>query len=256
MAKLHELLIVEGQRKGQATTVRTELMATFDKKPHLFEEKLTTFKPIAEGAPVETVQQLTLQTTVGSELAWLRDKVWAPALDTSLLKEVASTIAKGDVILDDGTKIMSGVPVLALLELEKRASEMQELVAKIKTLDPAKGFKPDPSKRAGAYIAHEVRKERTKKIQDKIVLLEPTKEHPGQAQLINVDVKTGDIIEQEWSGLITPSEKADMIARAEELQRAIKQARMRASEVLVPEFPKYGADLLTYVFEGTTKAVP
>lgn len=50
MAKLHELLAVEGQLKGQAQATRTELRGSFEKKRHLFEEKVLTYVSNEEGA--------------------------------------------------------------------------------------------------------------------------------------------------------------------------------------------------------------
>ena len=80
-----------------------------------------------------------------------------------------------------------------------------------------------------------------------------TKEHPGTAQLITKDIETGKITEREWSGLITPSEKADMLTRAEELARAVKQARQRANDVVLPEAKPFAERFLGYVFTGATK---
>lgn len=255
MAKLHEVLAVEGQLKGQAQATRTELAATFEKKRHLFEEKVTVFHPHKEGAEVERHQQSDLQTTVRKELAWIRD-IWAKALDVSLQVQKGCATAKGDVVLDDGRVVMRDVPVLALLELEKRTAEFQELVKAVPTLDPAKGFSADPARGEHVYKARDVVKRRTAKEQRAIVLYDATKEHPAQTQLITQDVEVGKISEQEWSGMITPAEKADMLTRAEELRRAVKKARMRANDESVPQDEaKFGASLLDYVFTGTIEAV-
>jgi hypothetical protein len=252
---LHELLAVEGQLKGQAESTRKELSATFDKKPHLFQEKVVTFTPAAEeGGQEQREQQSTIQTTVKEELAWITN-LWSKALDTSVNVQRTCQVARADVELDDGTIIMRDMPVLALLELEKRAGEMQELVKTVPTLDPAKGFTPDKDRGNGIYASREVKKSRTKKDQRPIVLYPHSPEHPAQTQLITVDVSVGTITEREWSGMITPAEKADMIARAEELQRAIKKARMRANSTATQAPKQHGADLLTYVFKGEKKAV-
>ena len=91
MARLHELLAVEGQLKGQAQATRTELAATFAKKLHLFSEKVVGYQPVAEGAETKREQQSDLQSTVRTEHGWIAD-LWAKALDVSLKVQDACVI--------------------------------------------------------------------------------------------------------------------------------------------------------------------
>lgn len=59
MAKMHELLAVDANLKGQAQKTRLELQSTMEKKRHLFSEKLVTFTPLAEGdVKIGTIQEL------------------------------------------------------------------------------------------------------------------------------------------------------------------------------------------------------
>lgn len=246
MAKLHELLAVEGQLKGQAKATGTELRATFEKKRHLFEEKRVTFHPSGEGQEPKTEQQSDLQSKVPDELAWITE-IWAKAMDVSYKVAVANTLARADVVLD-GATILTNVPATALLELEKRLGEAQELVLAVPTLDPAKGFQLDADRGKDVYRARERSGERTKKVQQPIVLFPATPEHPAQTQLISVDIPVGRVVEQEWSGLVTPAQKGDMLSRVEALRRAVKQALTRANAVEVPETQDVGAALLNRVF--------
>lgn len=232
MAKLHELLAVEGQLKGQAQATRTELASTFSKKRHLFEEKIVTFHPNTEGSQPVTEQQSDLQSKVRDELAWIAD-IWAKAIDVSFMVAEANTHAASDVILEDGTILLHDVPATALLELEKRGAEIRELIMAVPTLDPAKGFQLDADRGANVYRAREVTKTRTKKDARVVVLYPHTAEHPAQVQMISEDVAVGRIVEREWSGLITPAEKGRLIERAEEFTRAVKKARQRANEAIV-----------------------
>lgn len=248
MAKLHELLAVEGQLKGQAQATRTDLRATFEKKRHLFEKKVVTFHPNEEGATAVTEQQSDLQSTIAKELKWIAG-IWTKTLDVSYQVAEANTRARADVVLDNGTILLSAVPATALLELEKRAAEIQELIVAIPTLDPAKGFTPDPDQGTNIYRARDVSKVRTKKSPRVITLAVATVEHPTQAQLITEDVPVGKVLEQEWSGLISPSQKGDLLERAEELRRAIKSARQRANDVeLQTQGVSCGAAIFGFVF--------
>ena len=248
MAKLHELLAVEGQLKTQAQTTRNELRNTFEKKRHLFEEKVVTFQSTEEGGGITKEQQSDLQSKVQTELEWIAG-IWSKAIDASYLVAQANTTAFANVILDDGTLLLEKVPATGLLELEKRVSEIEELIKGIPTLDPAKGFTLDKDRGAHIYKARDVEKTRTRKTQRPLVLYPATPEHPAQTQIISEDVPIGKIVEQEWSGLITPAIKGDMIARAETVRRAVKQARQRANDVeLTPNMQLIGMVLFNHIF--------
>jgi hypothetical protein len=249
MAKLHELLAVDANLKGQAQKCRTELQSTLEKKRHLFAQKLVTFTPLAEGAQAETREQSDIQTTVKKEVEWLSNII-KKAVDASYAIDIANTTAKADVVLEEGTTLLKDVPATALLQLEKRVKEISEFIHTIPTLDPAKGFEQDPDREAGIYKAREVLKSSTQKVQEPLTLSPATKEHPAQVQLVTKDVKVGTIQELEWSSLITPALKADLLERSEALFRAITQARSRANDIEVDaKANRIGKKLLDYVFQ-------
>lgn len=95
---------------------------------------------------------------------------------------------------------------------------------------PSQSFAEDRDRGEGIYKAREVRKKRTTKKPQVIVKYDAAKEHPAQTELYNADVEVGTIEEQEWSGLLTPAEKAAILARIEELTRAVRSARSRAND--------------------------
>lgn len=253
MPKLHELLAIEGPLKSQADKCRTDLAATFEKKRHLFAEKLVTFQPSEEGKQPVTEEQSSLQSTIRKELEWING-IWSKALDGAYAISEANTVARADVLMEDGTTLLKNMTTDGLLQLEKRCVELRELVGAIPTLDPAKGFVLDEHRGKFVYRAKDDVKFRTKKFQRALVLYEATKEHPAQVKEISVDEPIGEIRTQEWSGMITPSEKADMLDRAEQLTRAVKSARSRANGVKVENTaPKIGNVLLSFVFDGTKR---
>lgn len=243
--KLHELLAVDKSVEGQAKKASSDLANTFEKKRHLFEEKKTVFTPLAENTPATTEHQSDIQTTVVKEFGWLSPFL-SKAIDASYQIAETNTEARADISLEDGTIIASAVPATALLELEKTIAEIQGLVGATPTLDPAKGFSVDSQR--GLFQARPVTKQRTKK--DKVVLVkyEATDKHPAQTELIDKDVVVGSISEQEWSGLITPSDKAAMINRVEVLARAVRQARSRANDTVVDQKKVIGEKLVKYIF--------
>lgn len=247
---LHEQLAIETALKNQSDKCRTELASTFEKKRHLFAETHKVFTPITEGAKAETTVESTIQTSVTSELSWIQPFL-AKTLDASLQVAEANTSARSDIVLETGEVVATNVPATALLELEKRVAEVKTLVEAIPTLDPAKGFTIDASHAMrGVFKAREVRKPRTQKAKEVYTLAPATDKHPAQVQLLDIDKLIGHVDEQEWSALITPADKAELIDRVEILARAVKAARSRANNVTVDRSRQYGVKLLTYVFSG------
>lgn len=244
--KLHEVLGAQTQVTQQADKTRTDLVATFEKKRHLFAEKLVTFKSNEANVPDVVETQSSLQSTVRKELAWIAP-ILTRAIDSEATIDEGNTVARADVTLDDGTVLFTSLPATQLMQLAKRMNEIHALVVAIPTLDPAAGFVSDPNRGEGIFVAREVTKGRTKKVQQPIVLIPPTEHHPGQAQMIVNDIEIGKIHEQEWSGLITPATKSAMLDRVEEVRRAVKTARARANDVKV-EDAKIGQVLLNFIF--------
>lgn len=255
MPKLPELLAVQGTLRGQAHKVLADLSHTFEKKTHLFEGKLSTFEPYAESETLhrKTEESRDLQTTVVRELAWIAPII-ARAWDTDLQVDTTNLHATADVVLEDGSVLCKGVPLTALLSLEKTAEQIHLLIGAIPTLDPAKDFTPDPQKGTDVMMSREIVKVRTEKIVEPITLLEPTKEHPGKAELITRDKPVGALRGREWSGLITPAQKSAMLERSEEFKRAISQARMRANDREADTSLTIGARALAFVFTNARPA--
>lgn len=249
MAKVHELLAVDSNLKGQANKNRLDLQNTFDKKKQHFGEKLITVTALTEGALPETREQSAIQTTVRKEMAWISGFL-SKAIDASFAIDIANTYAKADIVLEDETTLVKDVPATALLQLEKRVKELHELVGTIPTLDPTKGFKLDPAREAGIFVAREVVKDKTEKVEEFPIIVPATKEFPAQVAKVNRDVKIGIIRELEWSSLITPAMKADLLDRVEILLRAVTKARSRANDADIDvKLNKIGKKLLDYVFE-------
>lgn len=249
--KLHELLAVEGNLENQATKLVTEHTATFGNKRHLFEQKIGTFLADTEGAVPVIENQSELTSTVGKELDFVAAH-FAKSLDASLQVDDANTKARANIEVEDadGNPVIlaTDIPATALLSLEKKMLQLRGLADSIPTLDPAKGFTPDPSKGAGVYKAREVVKTRTKKENKVVVLYPATDKHPAQTQLVPEDRPVGQVREQEWSGLYTPAEKADVLSRIDVLLRAIRAARARANETPVDLNKRVGKSLLKFIF--------
>lgn len=243
--KLHEILGSQKQVFNQGEKVRSDLLNTFAKQRHLFSETLVKFTPNAENAPTVIESQSKLQSSVAEELRWVSETL-AKVYDSEATIDEANTKARADVTLPDGTVLLVQVPATQLLQLDKRLSELLALLQMVPTLDPAKGFSPDANAGFGVFQARIVRKSRTKKEQVPLVLYPATDKHPAQTQLIQQDVVSGTIEEQEWSSMLTPAMKAKILERVEQLRTAVKQARARANDIKV-EPVQIGRKLLDFV---------
>lgn len=246
--KLHELLAVKENVDNQAKQCRTDLATTFEKKRHLFEETKKTYTPDGENQKPVTEEQKDIQTTVSKEIEWI-SRILAKAIDVNYQIDLANTMAKADVMVD-GTALLKDVPATNLLLLAKRLQEIKALVDVIPTLDPAKGFRPDGDKGKGIYKAREIHKARTKKENSVLVLYPATDKHPAQTQLVSEDKKIGVIQELEWSAMITPAMKSDILERLETLIRAVKRAQAKANETQLDVTGNViGESVLEYIFE-------
>lgn len=253
MPKMHELLATFEDQKGQATKTRTDLMATFTNKSHLFRKKTVTFRSNQENVAPVTEAQSDIQTTLHKELDWVGNFL-AKAMDVGYQIDIGNTQAKADIVVEDahGKPVLEvkGVPATSLLQLEKNLVQVRELALTIPTLDPAQGFSADTSSGKGIWKAREVVKDRTKKDKKVLTLAQATEKHPAQVQVYDVDVTVGTTLEQEWSSATTPALKAEVLNRCDVLIQAVKKARSRANSIdLDVAANKIGKQLLDHVFQ-------
>ena len=248
MPKLHEVIAVRSNLNGQGDKALGGVKDLFDKKKHHFGSKLVTFIPKAEGEPTKTEEQSDIQTTVVKELNWFSN-IFAKAIDNTYQIDLTNMEAKADVVLEDQTDpLLKSVPATTLLALEGYLEKVHELLNHVPTLDPAKAFTPDSQKGPGYYIARPTETNRTKKTKKNHVLAEATDKHPAQVHMYEEDVPIGTLQTQEWSTLITPAQKAELLNRCDMLERAIRRARARANEAEVNTTAKIGNRLLEYIF--------
>lgn len=244
--KLHELLAVGGSVETQALKCGAELKETFLKKHHLFIARLVTLTHVEVGKAPETEEKVEIQSTVPKELAWIGG-FYKSMINLDGQINLANTQAKADIILSDGTPLAKDVPATMLLELEKRIKLFQDIVAAAPTLDPAKGFVPDPPNGVGMYKAREITSATTLKTQVPLELSPATDKHPAQVQLVSKDVVTGSRLKQEWSSMITSADKAALLDRCEGLSRAVRAARSRANDQLVNVDNKLGDLIIDFI---------
>lgn len=245
--KLHEVLAVEKDARGQAHTILAETKKVFA-HPDLFKGQTLKYVPFSEDdAQLAESQEEKVGTTVQERLAWTAKHVgryW----DVVYQKEVANQQAKADIVLSDGTKVAEQVPAGMLLGLETKLKELRDSVSAMPTLDAKTQWEPRPDLGVGIWATRdeEVRI-RTQKVQKPLVMYEATDKHPAQVQMVTEDVKVGKVLGRKFSGAVTSARAAEILGRVDELLRAVKRARQRANTQPVTK-DKIASKLFDFMF--------
>jgi hypothetical protein len=253
MGKLHELLAVESSMSDQSDKLRAELIDTLTKKRNHFAKKVVTTKYQDPNVEDEVEEQLGMQSTVPKELDWISGHI-VKAIDAAAQVDEANTKARADIVLEDGTIMAKNIPATQLLQLAKRLNEVKQVAEAIPTLDPSRGFVPDPASGEGVYKTREEIKPKTKKNYASFVAHPGTDKHPPQVTTYQEDQLIGKYHIFEWSSFLTVSDKANILSRIEDLIRAVRKARARANDVDVDHGVKLGAKLLAFAFKNEKPA--
>jgi len=198
-----------------------------------------------ERLPAEqTLVQVRVLELIAAFIAALIEK-----FDIIAMKDRANTLARADVVLDDGTVILRDVPGVTLLFLEKQLVDLATFVRKIPTLEA--GFRWTRDDTADAYVTEPpVVTVRTAKVPRNHVLAEATDKHPAQVQVFMEDVPMGYWTTRKYSGALPVMQVRKYMHRVEELQRAVRFARERANAQPVTE-DKIGKAVFEYLFAET-----
>ena len=150
--------------------------------------------------------------------------ITATALDWTLTQDVANCTAKADVIVG-GEVLLSQVPISTLLHLKTNFTEYKAVIlAKLPILEPTKEWTWDAQgqvwksrpEKGGAFV----------KQSRPLVLHQGTDKHAPQAvpDPAPLPVHIGDWTNVTLSGAIPEQEKRKLLARADELISALKEA--------------------------------
>ena len=251
-AKLHELLAVEQEQKSLSERQRARTVERFRNNQAHFSGMRRTFRPFSvdEEAGEVTGERLEAETrlvrTVPEELSALLS-AWGRALNLGYLIDAANTEARADLEVE-GQVLLTQVPATFLLQLEKRLRNVRAAFKEVPTFDPVRLWSQDP----GADKEHVLRAEplvtiRKQRMRKYNVMVEPTPEHPAQVDVVEVDRPVGEIRSHEWTGMISPRKKAELLERADTLLAAVKGARSRANGQEVDSSREAAAVLSQYL---------
>lgn len=225
MTKLHELIAVESDLKAEALRLCTEVGELFTKGLNRLTGQVRKYSPLEEEGEKLSDEVTELTTTVTSELSQLRAG-FGRWLDVTIQKEVTNGKTSASVEVD-GKVVLSNLPAPALLNLESKLATLRAVYANIPTNDQTERWEFDAQQ--GIYISLPKETYRTKKVPKALVLHEATKEHPAQVQAYTEDIREGIWTTVKKSGMISPTQKREILERLDALIRAVKSARQRAN---------------------------
>lgn len=249
---LHEILAVEQDLKGNAERARTTTLESFRSKQNQYTGIRRTFRPFAveedgEDQAAERLEAFTkLAKTVVSDLESTLAIV-AEAMTVGFQIDEANTRARADIVVD-GETIASDVPATFLLQLERRLREVRSVLRESPTFDPVRVWTPDPDADRPHVLRADpvttIRKARARKYN---VMVEATKEHPAQVDIVEVDEPVGEIRSYEWTGKLSIAKKTALVEQVDKLIASVKQARSRANAVEVNTEIKIGKALTRFL---------
>ena len=252
MGKLHEVLAVEGSRRGAFDKVLAETMNIFKERTGLFSAFERRYEPFSEEDANErgVVERQSMTTTVPKRLSYLGGFL-EQYIDTVYQKEATNTQALGSLNLGNGTEI-GGLPVAFLLNLESTLARVRDVLhetpthaAGIKWVeDDTHEFKPDVVRSEEPEMAF-----RTKKIIKPFELAPATKEHKAQVEKLTEDKPVGKLLRDIWSGMISPADKSALLSRIDKMIENVRVARMRANETEAIS-DKIGAQIVQSLLKG------
>ena len=249
MSYLHEVLAVDKDLETVSVKTVEEAIQTFSKKTDHFLGSVKRLEMFDEGRKQEEMAGAEVKeivTTVQDKLDYV-GTAFSSYLNVLLQKEATNQIASADIVLKDGSTIASAVPATMLLALESRLSKFRTMYEAVPTLQPGIRWVLDPDKGTGVYRndVDDVRN-KTEKIMQTKILAPATDKHPAQVDKWFEDRPVGKYTETKWSSMVSPARKSQMLAKIDELLRAIKQARMRANTVQVVG-GQIGKQLVDYI---------
>jgi hypothetical protein len=251
VTRLSQIIAVEKDQK-----TRTEQAAAFAYHQLQKSEPLTgiTKKYTARDADGEGLASQSNRVQYSAEVA-LRDVAAKTARYLDLLgtKEATDQKATADVVLDDGTVFLKGVPVLFLLGLERQLDEELVQARKLPTLSPEYTWVPYDASQGVSVIDPPIMTTRSKKVRKYNMMAPATDRHPAQIDPVDEDVIVGDWETKHYSGCLPVERKQEIIDRLFKLIAAVKQAREEANTTTVVDF-KVGDKVFGYIYGSNAAA--
>lgn len=236
---LHEVIAAESTRAAAAALVIAETNKKFN-DGKMFKgvlRTLTLYKEPDGGPSVKAAAESAesrvepIVTSVAAELDYTLG-LWARAEDVRATKNLTNTVAKADIVLENGTVVEKDVPVDELMGLEARLKEIKSTLALAPVVDPTEEWTPSQKWNVPGLLQTETRLTlKTEKVTEPFVLYEATDKHPAQVKEIVRTPNIGQFATTLYASALTVQQKANLLTQADELIAACRAARVRANSV-------------------------
>ncbi len=227
--KLHELLAVEADLRNAKDRTRDEVIRDFTTNPAGFLGAIKNLKMFDENRAGEEQEVRVEVANTVREKIYTVTTAFIRYWNLRLQKEAANQIAIADVVIN-GKNIFTNVPVTFLLNMEEELRQVRKVYSCMPTLKPGVTWEKDENKGRGIYKSvHDTETSKTEKTKQHKVIVQATAHFPAQVEIWNDDRPIGKYITENWSGMISESDKARLITRIDTMLTAFKQARQRAN---------------------------
>jgi hypothetical protein len=117
--------------------------------------------------------------------------------------------------------------------MENRLKAVRDMILAAPTIEPGVRWEADLTAGGHVFVADLAPNFKTEKTVKHKVLYDATDKHPAQIEKWNEDVPVARIETRNFSGMLTPLRKSEILGRVDRLLAAVKQARQRANAVEV-----------------------
>lgn len=253
--KQHELLAFESDVNNKANLVFNETLKLFGTSDK-FDEFTKTYQAYEDGdKDIPETSQKKMTTTVKSRIKYTAQAL-TKSINTLISKEKTNQVAKADIVVydDEGNveaTLATNVPVSALLQLEKRLTDIRRAYATIPTVSTevhwTSGVNMDGEE---CYAQAEIKTVRTRTD----VITESFNPNPTadikfklEPRDKKVTTPVGEYTTVNKTGRVTPKDKADILERFDKVLAAVKIARSKANAVDVIEEKDVGREVFKFI---------
>jgi hypothetical protein len=222
--KLCQLVALSKGKKATAEKVITKVYHLFQKDT-LFNGLERTYEPKDDDGEKLPPESVRVQWNVNDVLIEVRTSV-ANLFDIVASQDAGNTRAQANVVVD-GKVVLSQVPAVTLIFLEKQLKDLATFVGKIPTLDPSQAWEYNDS--SDLYETPVIQKHRSPKVERPIVLYDATDKHPAQTQLITKTELAGYWNEKKLSGAWPAKRRNEVLQKIAKLKDAVVLAREEAN---------------------------
>ena len=253
--KQHELLAFESDVNNKAALIFNESLKVFGTSDK-FDEFTKTYQAYQDDdKDIPETSQKKMTTTVKARIKYTAGSL-IKSLNTMISKEKTNQIASMDIVIfdDEGNveaTIAKNVPVSALLQLEKRLTDLRRLYASIPTFSTEVHWTTGVNMDGDAcYAQQEIKTVRTRTdVITESFNPNPTAEVKFKLEPRDKKVTTpaGEYTTVNKTGRVSPKEKAEMLERYDKILSAVKIARSKANSIEVIEEKDAAREIFKYI---------